>query len=59
MQAKRKVLFNLNDNKMSRTPIHLLWPMYVLPNVLNIPLRWFALQKVYNRKHDVRFQRIR
>jgi len=47
MQAKREVLFNLNDNKTSRTPVHLLWPMHVAPNVFNVPLRWFVLKKFY------------
>jgi len=26
MQAKREVLFNLKDDRMYRTPVHLLWP---------------------------------
>jgi len=47
MQSKREILFNLNDNKTSRTPVHLLWPMYVAPNVFNVPLGWFALKKGY------------
>ena len=47
MQAKRELLFNLNDNKTSRTLVYLLWPMHVSPNVFNVPLRWFALIKVY------------
>ena len=49
MQAKREVLLNLNDNKTSRTPVHLLWPLHVALNVFNIPFRWFALKKVYFR----------
>jgi len=44
MQAKREVLFNLNDNK---TPVHLLWPLHIALNVFNILFRWFALKKVY------------
>jgi len=47
MQAKREVLFNLNHNKMSRNPVHLLWPLHVTLNVFNIPFLWFALKKVY------------
>jgi len=44
-----EVLFNLNDNKTSRTPVHLLWPLHVALNlnVFSIPFRWFALKKVY------------
>jgi len=33
MQAKREVLFNLNDNETSRIPVHLLWPLHVVLNV--------------------------
>ena len=48
MQAKRQVLFTPNDNKTSRTPVHLLWPLHIARTVFNVPLRWFALKKVYS-----------
>jgi len=46
MQTKRQVLFIPNDNKTSRTPVQLLWPLHVALTVFNVPLRWFALKKV-------------
>jgi len=47
MQAKSQVLFILNNNKTSRTPVHLFWPLYFGRNAFNVPLRWLALKKVY------------